>query len=243
MFWARYARQVVAEKLLNYKLERATARATPGVKFGQTPLKHGQHVKSSQRDYDANRGDRWEVQLSPRGGSGATGVARGGFAGSPRAASPGRFRSGSGMSTGAPVSPRDVQPWASTTPKAATAQPLGTVLGSHTNVPTSSMRSPPPVAIVAVDMDGDGKADFVVGGVDRDGNGIPDAVQERPCSVPSLPVTRPTSLSSVSQVAFCELDSYTAPGSYKDEEEEEEEVLPPPKKVPSLSLGISPCTA
>ena len=71
---------------------------------------------------------------------------------------------------------------------------------------------------------------------------LPSA-QERPCSVPSLPVTRPTSLSSVSQVAFCELDSYTAPGSYKDEEEEEEEVLPPPKKVPSLSLGISPCTA
>ena len=33
------------------------ARATPGVKFGQTPLKHGQHVKSSQRDYDANRGE------------------------------------------------------------------------------------------------------------------------------------------------------------------------------------------
>ena len=42
------------------------------------------------------------------------------------------------------------------------------------------MRSPPPVAIVAVDMDGDGKADFVVGGVDRDGNGIPDAVQVMP---------------------------------------------------------------
>ena len=29
MFWARYARQVVAEKLLNYKLERATVNPCP----------------------------------------------------------------------------------------------------------------------------------------------------------------------------------------------------------------------
>ena len=32
-------------------------------------------------------------------------------------------------------------------------------------------------ATVAVDFDGDGKADYLVSGRDRDGDGIPDALQ------------------------------------------------------------------
>merc|ERR1712086_329826 len=38
-------------------------------------------------------------------------------------------------------------------------------------------RYSPPVATVAVDVDGDGRADYLVSGVDRDGDGIPDALQ------------------------------------------------------------------
>merc|ERR1712166_832787 len=41
-------------------------------------------------------------------------------------------------------------------------------------------RYSPPVATVAVDVDGDGRADYLVSGVDRDGDGIPDALQRGP---------------------------------------------------------------
>ena len=37
-------------------------------------------------------------------------------------------------------------------------------------------------ATVAVDVDGDGKADYLISGSDRDGDGIPDALQVlHPC--------------------------------------------------------------
>jgi len=35
-----------------------------------------------------------------------------------------------------------------------------------------------PIAVVAVDVDGDGKADFIVAGVDKDKDGIPDALED-----------------------------------------------------------------
>ena len=37
-------------------------------------------------------------------------------------------------------------------------------------------------ATVAVDVDGDGEADYIVSGVDKDGDGIPDALQVHPPS-------------------------------------------------------------
>ena len=39
-------------------------------------------------------------------------------------------------------------------------------------------------ASMAVDVDGDGRADYIVSGVDRDGDGIPDALQQV-CSQPT----------------------------------------------------------
>jgi len=41
----------------------------------------------------------------------------------------------------------------------------------------AQQRRTSPCAAVAVDLDGDGRADYVVSGVDRDGDGIPDSMQ------------------------------------------------------------------
>eukprot|EP00656_Telonema_subtile_P014417 TRINITY_DN1738_c0_g1_i5.p1 TRINITY_DN1738_c0_g1~~TRINITY_DN1738_c0_g1_i5.p1 ORF type:complete len:338 (+),score=32.29 TRINITY_DN1738_c0_g1_i5:330-1343(+) len=46
--------------------------------------------------------------------------------------------------------------------------------------PHPMYRPPAPRATVAVDVDGDGRADYYVSGVDRDGDGIPDAMQGAP---------------------------------------------------------------
>ena len=43
--------------------------------------------------------------------------------------------------------------------------------------PYSYLTRPPQSATIAVDVDGDGIADYLVSGADRDGDGIPDALQ------------------------------------------------------------------
>merc|ERR1712086_1063809 len=71
-------------------------------------------------------------------------------------------------------------------------------------------RYSPPIATVAVDVDGDGRADYLVSGVDRDGDGIPDALQNG---------TRSSSFSTVEKIKTTAIDAVDSPMATKALEE------------------------